>query len=249
MSNDKIYTVEEAARKIGVNPEWLLTTVQEKLIVPVALADQEQEQYLFRETDLMQLRQIKNLQDIGYNQAEIKKIQRKIGFPKPSKAIAKQQAKKQYMTIGELADRTGLNARTIKYWEERGIIEPTARSEGGFRLYDAGCVHFCDLIHDLQLFGYSLEKIKEISDLLRFFEDLGPASLSGSFDQKIDQLNEMLEKIYAMSMKMAVLAKGIERWKKILKEKQAEIQTLKKQMAKEKGKRGSTTAKKAPATS
>ncbi len=43
------------------------------------------------------------------------------------------------------------------------------RSEGGFRLYSKGYVHLCKLIQDLQLFGYTLEEIKAISDYFRDF--------------------------------------------------------------------------------
>src|SRR5690348_10590123 len=39
------------------------------------------------------------------------------------------------MQIGEVADRIGLSLRTIRYYEEVGLITPSARSPGGFRLY------------------------------------------------------------------------------------------------------------------
>ncbi|MFJ1456741.1 MerR family transcriptional regulator [Nocardia sp. N2S4-5] len=37
-------------------------------------------------------------------------------------------------TIGQLARRTGLSARTIRFWSDAGIIPPTARSPGGYRV-------------------------------------------------------------------------------------------------------------------
>ncbi|MGI8480002.1 MAG: MerR family DNA-binding transcriptional regulator [Gaiellaceae bacterium] len=39
------------------------------------------------------------------------------------------------LKIGEVADRVGLSLRTIRYYEEVGLLEPTGRSPGGFRLY------------------------------------------------------------------------------------------------------------------
>ena len=42
-----------------------------------------------------------------------------------------------YLTVGNLADKIGVSPRTIKHWEDKGIIEPDMRSDGGFRLYSA----------------------------------------------------------------------------------------------------------------
>ena len=39
------------------------------------------------------------------------------------------------LQIGQVAERTGLSLRTIRFYEENGLVVPTARSEGGFRLY------------------------------------------------------------------------------------------------------------------
>jgi DNA-binding transcriptional MerR regulator len=39
------------------------------------------------------------------------------------------------LQIGEVARRTRLSIRTIRHWEEMGLVTPSARSSGGFRLY------------------------------------------------------------------------------------------------------------------
>jgi DNA-binding transcriptional MerR regulator len=39
------------------------------------------------------------------------------------------------MQIGEAAERVGLSLRTIRHWDEVGLVVPSARSNGGFRLY------------------------------------------------------------------------------------------------------------------
>jgi DNA-binding transcriptional MerR regulator len=39
-----------------------------------------------------------------------------------------------YYRIGEVAERTGLSQRTLRFYEERGLLKPPARMEGGFRL-------------------------------------------------------------------------------------------------------------------
>jgi MerR family transcriptional regulator, repressor of the yfmOP operon len=42
---------------------------------------------------------------------------------------------KPYMQIGEIAERTGLTQRALRFYEERGLLQPATRLEGGFRLY------------------------------------------------------------------------------------------------------------------
>jgi len=42
---------------------------------------------------------------------------------------------KPFMQIGELAERTGLTQRALRFYEEKGLLQPSTRLEGGFRLY------------------------------------------------------------------------------------------------------------------
>lgn len=73
------------------------------------------------------------------------------------------------MQIGEVAARTGLSLRTIRYYEEVGLIHPSARTKGGFRLYTDPDVSRLNLIKQMKPLGFSLE---EMSDLLSVLDDL-----------------------------------------------------------------------------
>ena len=42
------------------------------------------------------------------------------------------------MHIGELAERTGLSLRTMRHYDDVGLVPATGRTEGGFRLYSQG---------------------------------------------------------------------------------------------------------------
>ena len=76
--------------------------------------------------------------------------------------------------IGEVAERTGLSHRTIRYYEEMGLVEPAARTEGGFRLYDEAGIERLLLIMPMKPLGFSIEQIR---DLLGAFDTLAdPAS-------------------------------------------------------------------------
>jgi DNA-binding transcriptional MerR regulator len=226
----RLFGVAEAARKIGVTEDVLAAWLTERIITPSVLADNAQP--LFDEADLAHLTPLRQLHDMGYDAAAIKKIAKKIGLPAAGKKRPKQKRIPQYLTVGELATQSGINARTIKYWEERGIIDPATRSEGGFRLYEPQYVLFCRLIQDLQLFGYSLEEIKDIADLFRAYQEIKNGQWAGAGDAQLDRLKTMNDKIAALYERMGELTKGMERWRKLLKERQAEIRTLAKNLAK-----------------
>ena len=66
------------------------------------------------------------------------------------------------MQIGELADRAGLSLRTIRHWEEEGLIVPSARSAGGFRLYSGADFERLLLIRRMKPLGFSIEEMREL---------------------------------------------------------------------------------------
>lgn len=64
--------------------------------------------------------------------------------------------------VGEIADRLGVSPRTVKYYEEIGLIEPEERSKGGFRLYGERELERLERILRMKGMGYSLAAIREI---------------------------------------------------------------------------------------
>ena len=70
------------------------------------------------------------------------------------------------MQIGQVAERTGLSLRTIRWYEETGLVVPTTRSEGGFRLYSNEDVERLEVIKRMKPLGFSLEEMQELLNLL-----------------------------------------------------------------------------------
>jgi DNA-binding transcriptional MerR regulator len=66
------------------------------------------------------------------------------------------------LTIGQLADRTGLAVRTIRYWSDIGAVPPAGRSSGGHRLYDAESVARLELVRTLRELGLGLEEVRRV---------------------------------------------------------------------------------------
>jgi DNA-binding transcriptional MerR regulator len=69
------------------------------------------------------------------------------------------------LRIGEVADRVGVTPRTIRYYEERGLLDRGDRSKGAHRTYDEGDVNrLNELIRLRDLLGLSLEELVELAE-------------------------------------------------------------------------------------
>jgi MerR family transcriptional regulator, copper efflux regulator len=66
------------------------------------------------------------------------------------------------LRIGELAKRTAKTVRALHLYEERGLLSPPERTQGGFRLYDEDNVTRILYIDRLQRLGYSLTEIAKL---------------------------------------------------------------------------------------
>ena len=66
------------------------------------------------------------------------------------------------LSIGELARRTGLPVRTIRFWSDAGVLPPAARAEGGRRLYDAACADQAGLVATLRELGLGLADVRRV---------------------------------------------------------------------------------------
>ena len=222
--NNNVMSLEDLARESGVPEQSLSEWAKAKLLKPAGFT--EGKAPLFAAAGLDHVAHIKKLADLGYGTEEILKIIKKVGLPRDGRGRKKASDKDRFLTVGNLAERSGVSPRTIKHWEDKGIIEPDMRTEGGFRLYSESYVFLCQLIRDLQLFGYTLEEIKAISDDVRTFVaiEAGPDAFPQAEVEK--RLAAMLEAIQALFDKMKLLEEGIERWQDLLKKERKDILAL-----------------------
>lgn len=66
------------------------------------------------------------------------------------------------MQIGEVAARTELSLRTIRHYEETGLVVPSARSQGGFRLYTERDVERLMVIRRMKPLGFTLDQMRNL---------------------------------------------------------------------------------------
>jgi DNA-binding transcriptional MerR regulator len=158
-------TREELLQRLRLTPRELEEWTENELLSPVLGRGD-----LFPESAIEEGELIKKFCSLCYALPEIQKIKRSVGLPvKDDKG--RYTSRSDFLTIGELAEKSGINVRTIKFWEEKGLIAPHRRTEGGFRLYRPGEVVLLTFIKDLQAFNYTLA---EIGNILRLAgPDLG----------------------------------------------------------------------------
>ena len=65
-------------------------------------------------------------------------------------------------TAGELAKKLGVSARTVRFYDEKGILRPVGYSEAGYRIYDESSVEKLQKILMLRYLKFSLEQIKQM---------------------------------------------------------------------------------------
>jgi len=75
------------------------------------------------------------------------------------------------MHIGEVAARTELSLRSLRHWEEVGLLSPSGRTDGGFRLYTEGDVDKILVIRRMKPLGFSLEEMKAVMDDIAVLRD------------------------------------------------------------------------------
>lgn len=92
--------------------------------------------------------------------------------------------------IGEVAERTGLSLRTLRYYDEVGLVTPATRSHGGFRLYSEADVARLELIKRLKPLDFSLEDVRA---LLAALDALDTLDADGAPAPERDALLERLD--------------------------------------------------------
>ena len=73
--------------------------------------------------------------------------------------------------VGVVAERLGLSVRTLHHWEEKGLVTPSHRSTGGFRLYTEDDIERLLLIRRMKPLGFSLEEMRSLLDAFTVLAD------------------------------------------------------------------------------
>jgi DNA-binding transcriptional MerR regulator len=93
--------------------------------------------------------------------------------------------------IGEVAERTQLSLRTIRYYEEAGLAVPSGRTSGGFRLYTDEDIGRLELVKRLKVLDLPLDETKEMLSALEALRSSCPESAEQ--ERLLEQVAEFVD--------------------------------------------------------
>lgn len=101
------------------------------------------------------------------------------------------------MNIGTAAQRSGVPAKTIRYYESIGLIDAAARTDSGYRVYAARDVETLRFIQRARSLGFS---VKDVADLLMLWRDKGRASgqVKALAKRHVEEINRKIAELQAM---------------------------------------------------
>ncbi len=109
------------------------------------------------------------------------------------------------MRIGELAERTGTTAKTVRYYESIGLLPVPPRTPAGYREYDDDAVERLRFVREAQASGLSLAEIQSVLEL----KAVGATSCGHTaalLRRHLDDLDAQIERLQRARVQLAELA-------------------------------------------
>jgi DNA-binding transcriptional MerR regulator len=108
------------------------------------------------------------------------------------------------LRIGEVARRTGLPVKTIRYYCDEGLLQPRARSESGYRLFDEENLAELTIIRSLRAMDVSIPELARILEVRRAGV-CNCSVLKDSITAKMESINLRIAELAAMKEELARL--------------------------------------------
>ena len=108
------------------------------------------------------------------------------------------------LRIGEVARRTGLPVKTIRYYCDEGLLQPRARSESGYRLFDEENLAELTIIRSLRAIDVSIPELAKILEVRRAGV-CNCSVLKDSIAAKMESINLRIDELAAMKEELARL--------------------------------------------
>ncbi len=108
------------------------------------------------------------------------------------------------LRIGEVAKRSGLSVKTIRFYCDEGLLQPCGRSEGGYRLFDAESLSELEIIRTLRAMDVPIAELARILDVRRAGV-CNCSMLKESIAAKLSSINARMEDLQAMKTELTRL--------------------------------------------
>jgi MerR family transcriptional regulator, copper efflux regulator len=108
------------------------------------------------------------------------------------------------MNIGEAAAKSGLPAKTIRYYEDIALVRPSGRKANGYRDYDDHDLHSLRFVQRARSLGFSVEECRELLDLYRD-RSRASADVKALAQHRISDIRRKIVELQAMEQTLARL--------------------------------------------
>ena len=111
------------------------------------------------------------------------------------------------MNIGEAATRSGVPAKTIRYYEDVGLIRPAPRAGNGYRAYSQRDVHVLRFVQRARSLGFSVHDCRQ---LLALYQDPARASaeVKALTERRIAEIDRKIQELAGMRATLLALAES-----------------------------------------
>lgn len=110
------------------------------------------------------------------------------------------------ITIGKLAELSGMTADTIRYYEKMNLINASSRSKAGYRLYDEDAVNVVRFIRAAKAFNFTLVEIRRLLTL-NTSDEASCAEVLQQTESKIRQAEAQMAELKAVKKVLSQLVK------------------------------------------
>ena len=135
---------------------------------------------------------------------------RKLGLDIPVTGTRRVTAMNVNATIGEAARRTGLPPRTIRFYEQAGLLPAAARSSSGYRLYGPEDVRRLRLVSRARILGLPLAQVKALAEAA-FQQSCGSFEerLGGVIEKRLADIDRTLVELHALRAELETVRAGL----------------------------------------
>lgn len=115
----------------------------------------------------------------------------------------------QTKLIGSVAKESGVPIKTIRYYEELGLLKTSGRTEGGFRIFRSDVLARLNFIKRAQRLGLSLAEIKDFLDIHDQGE-LPCEHVQIKLEDKISEIEQQIQQLQILKLELKGLLSGWE---------------------------------------
>ncbi len=109
------------------------------------------------------------------------------------------------LTIGQAAEYSGLPAKTIRFYEEIGLVEPAHRTDNGYRVYSDADLHVLRFVERARRHGFTVDDCRQLLALYRD-RDRSSGEVKSLTQKRIAEIDGKIEELMSMRRALADLA-------------------------------------------